>query len=123
VNQFVKLPPFIGFIFIGALTVLVNLVTFQTTLLFGASIFTATFLGNLISTAANYAGLSGVFKSGPKFQTIIKYVVSWISYYFCTVWLVLLFIKFGFTSLESRVATLAILTPINYLVQKFLVFN
>ena len=122
-TKFVKLPSFLGFIFIGVLTVLINLVTFQTALRFGASIFTATFLGNLISTAVNYAGLTKVFRSGIQIQKVIKYAASWISYYFCTIGLVLFFINFGFNNLESRIATLVILTPINYLVQKFLVFN
>jgi putative flippase GtrA len=114
---------FLGFVFIGVATVLVNLFTFQFLMFIGTSVYLATFLGNLVSVVVNYSGLTSVFNSKTKLVSILKYIATWISYYFLTIWLVILLIDLNFTPLESRIMTLIILTPINYLAQKFLVFK
>ena len=113
----------VGFVFIGVLTVLVNLLVFQTSLWAGASIYFATLLGNATSIIVNYFGLADVFKSNAKAKSFAKYIAAWFAYYFATLWLVLLFIDFGLIPFESRVLTLFILTPINYLLQRFVIFR
>lgn len=113
----------IGFVFIGILTVLVNLLVFQTSLWVGASIYVATLLGNATSILVNYFGLADVFKSNAKVLNFAKYISAWIGYYFATIWLVLMFIDLGLIPFESRVLTLFILTPLNYLLQKFVIFR
>lgn len=89
----------------------------------GATVYIATFMGNLVSVVVNYSGLTKVFNSKAKVVSIFKYIATWISYYFLTIWLVILLIDLNFAPLESRIMTLIILTPINYLAQKFLVFK
>ena len=113
----------LGFVFIGVLTVLVNLIVFQISLLVGTSIYIATLLGNATSIFVNYFGLADVFKSSAKVISFAKYISAWMAYYFATIWLVLLFIDFGLIPLESRILTLFILTPINYLLQKYVIFK
>ena len=113
----------IGFVFIGVLTVLVNLIVFQISLWLGTSIYVATLLGNATSIFVNYFGLADVFKSSAKVSSFAKYISAWIGYYFATIWLVLLFIDFGLIPLESRILTLFILTPLNYLLQKHVIFK
>jgi len=113
----------VGFILIGVLTVLVNLIVFQISLWLGASIYIATLLGNATSIIVNYFGLADVFKSSARVFSFTKYILAWVTYYFLTIWLVLLFIDFGLTPLESRILTLFILTPLNYLLQRFVIFK
>ena len=93
----------VGFVFIGVLTVLVNLLVFQTSLWAGESIYFATLLGNATSIIVNYFGLADVFKSNAKAKSFAKYIAAWFAYYFATLWLVLLFIDFGLIPFESRV--------------------
>ena len=119
----IKSNSFLGFVFIGLATVLVNLFTFQFLMFIGATVYIATFMGNLVSVVVNYSGLTKVFNSKAKVVSIFKYVATWISYYFLTIWQVILLIDLDFAPLESRIITLVILTPINYLAQKFLVFK
>lgn len=112
-----------GFVTIGILTVVVNLIVFQISLWLGASIYIATLLGNATSIIVNYFGLADVFKSSAKVISFTKYIIAWFSYYFATIWLVLLFIDLGLAALEARVVTLFILTPLNYLLQKNVIFK
>lgn len=114
---------FAGYIAVGILTVIVNLVVFHLSFLLWANVFVSTFLGNLFSIVVNYSGLSNVFKSDLGLRRAFKYFISWISYYFLTIWLVILFINLNFLPLIARVVTLFVLTPINYFAQKKLVFN
>lgn len=114
---------FAGYVVVGILTVIVNLVVFHLSFLFWSNVFVSTFLGNFFSIVVNYSGLSNVFKSDLGLRRVIKYFISWISYYFLTIWLVIFFINLNFLPLIARVVTLFILTPINYLAQKKLVFN
>lgn len=113
----------VGFVFIGILTVLVNLVVFQTSIWFGLPVYVATLLGNATSIIVNYFGLADVFSSNAKIKSFAKYIAAWFAYYFATLWLVLLFIDFGFIPFESRILTLFILTPLNYLLQRFVIFR
>jgi putative flippase GtrA len=119
----IKSYSFLGFIMIGIVTVLVNLATFQFLMFLGATVYFATFVGNFVSVIVNYSGLTSVFNSSARIKSIFKYSLTWISYYFLTIWLVILFINLNFSALESRVITLILLTPINYIVQKFIVFK
>ena len=113
----------VGFVFIGILTVLVNLIVFQTSIWLGSPVYVATLLGNATSILVNYFGLADVFRSNAKVKSFAKYIASWFLYYFATLWLVLLFIDLGLIPFESRVLTLIILTPLNYLLQKFVIFR
>ncbi len=113
----------VGFVLIGILTVAVNLIVFQISLWLGASIYVATLLGNATSIVVNYFGLADVFKSSAKVFSFTKYILAWVTYYFLTIWLVLFFIDLSLTPLESRVLTLFILTPLNYLLQRFIIFK
>ncbi len=113
----------VGFVLIGILTVAVNLIVFQISLWLGASIYVATLLGNATSIIVNYFGLADVFKSSARVFSFTKYILAWVTYYFLTIWLVLFFIDLSLTPLESRVLTLFILTPLNYLLQRFVIFK
>ena len=115
--------PVTGFIATGVLTVVVNLIVFQASLWVGASIYIATLLGNATSVIVNYFGLSDVFDSNAKVKSFSKYLISWFAYYFLTIWLVLLFVNQDFAPFESRIGALIILTPLNYLLQKYVIFR
>jgi putative flippase GtrA len=122
-NQFKFTTSGIGFIGVGFLTVLVNLICFQFAIYLGFSIYISTLLGNFVSILVNYLGLSSVFSAAKTSSSIFAYLITWFTYYFLTVGIVMLFISINLSPLESRVASLMILTPINYLVQKYLVFR
>jgi putative flippase GtrA len=113
----------LGFGIVGLITVLVNLLVFQASLWVGASIYIATLLGNATSVIVNYFGLSDVFDSNAKVKSFSKYLISWFAYYFLTIWLVLLFVNQDFEPFESRIGALIILTPLNYLLQKYVIFR
>jgi putative flippase GtrA len=115
--------PVTGFITTGVLTVVINLIVFQASLWVGTSIYIATLLGNATSIVVNYFGLSGVFDSEAKFKSFSKYLLVWFAYYFLTIWLVLLFVNQDFAPVESRIGALIILTPLNYLLQKHVIFR
>jgi putative flippase GtrA len=115
--------PVTGFIATGVLTVVINLIVFQASLWVGASIYIATLLGNATSVIVNYFGLSDVFDSNAKVKSFSKYLISWFAYYFLTIWLVLLFVNQDFAPVESRIGALIILTPLNYLLQKHVIFR
>jgi len=115
--------PITGFIATGVLTVVINLIVFQASLWVGASIYIATLLGNATSVIVNYFGLSDVFDSNAKVKSFSKYLISWFAYYFLTIWLVLLFVNQDFAPFESRIGALIILTPLNYLLQKYVIFR
>ncbi len=115
--------PITGFIATGVLTVVINLIVFQASLWVGASIYIATLLGNATSVIVNYFGLSDVFDSNAKVKSFSKYLISWFAYYFLTIWLVLLFVNQDFAPVESRIGALIILTPLNYLLQKHVIFR
>ena len=115
--------PVTGFIATGVLTVVINLIVFQASLWVGASIYIATLLGNATSVIVNYFGLSDVFDSNAKVKSFSKYLISWFAYYFLTIWLVLLFVNQDFAPFESRIGALIILTPLNYLLQKYVIFR
>ncbi len=113
----------LGFVTVGIFTVLINLITFQVLIWLGASVYIATFFGNLVSIIVNYSGLSGVFQSKKRIQSILKYLTTWIAYYFLTIFLVVFLIGISLTPLEARVTTLLVVTPLNYLAQKLIVFR
>jgi hypothetical protein len=118
-----KYQPIFGFLTIGVLTLLMNLLVFQTFLLVGLGIYVSAFLGNLTSIAINYAGLTKVFNKQRKLTSVLRYIGAWIFYYFATIWLIMIFIGNELSPLSARVATLIVLTPINYLVQQNFVFG
>jgi hypothetical protein len=113
----------VGFLFVGILTVLVNLITFQFFLILGFSVYVAAFIGNLTSILANFAGLNSVFETHSRLKAAFRYLISWVAYYFLTIWLITLFINISLEPLSARFVTLLILTPINYIAQKYLVFR
>ncbi len=114
---------FVGFLFVGILTVLTNLITFQALISLSVDIYLATFLGNLVSVVVNFTGLSNNFDAGYKVKVLTKYTLSLFLYYFITIFLLSLFLNFGLSPIESRTLALFILTPLNYLAQKSIVFK
>lgn len=118
-----KIYEFLRFTIVGLITVITNLSIFQIVLHVSENIYYATLLGNASSIAINFAGLSKIFKSKNELLTVVKYLTSWISYYLLTIVLILLFLNLNLIPLAARIITLLVLTPVNYLVQKNLVFR
>lgn len=114
---------FIKFLLVGTITVVVNLIVFNVSIINNFPIYVATLFGNLTSILVNFVGLSEIFDSEKKYLTFIKYLISWISYYFLTIFIVSIFILMSLTALESRVVALFLLTPINFLIQRKLIFS
>ncbi len=114
---------FVGFLLVGILTVLTNLITFLALISLGIDIYFATFFGNLVSVIINFTGLRKNFESGSSVKILTKYTLSLILYYLITISLLSIFLDFDLSPIISRTLALIILTPLNYIAQKSIVFK
>lgn len=113
------------YVLIGAMSVLVNVITFWMVFNYSNDIYFSTLLGNLVSAFANFIGLSRVFvsESDGIFPTLLKYLTSLLLFYWLSVWLTLFFINLGLTEVVARVFAICVLVPPGYLANRYLVFK
>lgn len=119
-TSFAQLPQYLA---IGIVSVAVNLVVFSIANAGTENIYFATFIGNLSSIFVNFTGLNKVFISSALAPTVLKYSISLIVFYFVSVTITILIIKLGAIDLIARAITIAVLFPLVYLVNKYLVFK
>ncbi len=112
-----------GFLVVGLLAAISNLITFRLFIEIGSSIYISTLFGNIVSALVHFRGLAEVFGSSNKINSFTKYITSWVIYYFLTIWFVTFLIFLKFSPFESRAITLTLLTPISYLIQKLFIFR
>ena len=113
------------YILVGAITVMVNVITFWLVFNYSNNIYISTLVGNVVSAFANFKGLSKVFgsKSINFFPTLTKYLISLFAYYWLSVWSTLFFIEFGLIEVVARALAIAMLLPFGYLANRYLVFK
>lgn len=114
---------FLRFVVVGIIALGVNFSVFQLLIILGSGIYIATLAGNLTSILVNFSGLSTVFNSKKYVPNLAKYLAGWISYYFLTVWILNFALNFGLTPIIGRLTALALLTPVSFLFQKYIVFK
>jgi putative flippase GtrA len=121
--KFLQRNDFLGFLFIGFSTVVINLATFWLCIEAGFPIYISVAAGNFLSTVLYFLGLSKVFRREVHLYSIVRFLASVIAYYFASLAVLYGFNLFSENVLISRVATFAVVTPLNYVVQKHFVFK
>ena len=111
------------YLLIGILSVAANLFVFWIASFVTENIYLATLIGNLASIVVNFTGLRQIFNSTSFTPSLIKYSLSLTLFYFLNVFLTIWFIRFGIDDLISRAIAIAVLFPLVYLVNKYLVFK
>ena len=119
-SLFDKFPSFVA---IGGITSLVNILFFWISFRFTSSIPLSTFIGNGMSVIVNIFGLKQIFQS-EKWNALllVKYFFSMFIYYVVAVNLTILGVGLGITELVSRALVMVVLSPITYIVNKYLIF-
>ena len=113
----------IGFFFVGVGTTLTNLLGFYFVNQTNAPLAVSIAAGNALSVLVNYFGLRKLFDGHKDLKSVFRYVASFISYYFLSVLLMRLLSESLVYEIVSRAAVITVLWPINYWVQKNLVFR
>lgn len=119
-NVYSQLPQYLG---VGILSVAVNLIAFWIANLATENIYIATLVGNLTSILVNFTGLHKIFTASSLTNSALKYAGSLTLFYFLSVFITLWIIDLGLADLIARSITIALLFPVVYLVNKYLVFK
>lgn len=113
----------IGFLTIGGITSLLNLVMFALSVKIGLSLYLAVAIGNFIATLVYFFGLSKVFSGRGSVSSIVRFLVTVVSYYFVSIALLDALILLIDNVVWSRTIVIALVAPVNYFAQKFFVFK
>jgi len=119
-SLFAQFPSFIA---IGGITSIVNISFFWISFRITNNIPLSTLVGNGMSVIVNIVGLKRIFQSEnwhPLFLT--KYTVSIFLYYVAAVNLTILGVDLGLTEILARAVVIVILSPITYVVSKYIIF-
>jgi putative flippase GtrA len=119
-NAYSQLPQYLG---VGILSVAVNLIAFWIANLATENIYIATLIGNLTSILVNFTGLHKIFAASSLTNSALKYAASLTLFYFLSVFITLWIIDLGLADLIARSITIALLFPVVYLMNKYLVFK
>lgn len=113
----------IGFLTIGGITSLLNLVMFALSIEIGLSSYLAVGIGNFIATVVYFFSLSKLFSGPGSVRSIVRFLVTVVIYYFVSIAL-LDALNFLVDNLVwSRTIAIALAAPINYFAQKYFVFK
>ena len=119
-SLFDKFPSFVA---IGGITSLVNISFFWISFRYTSSIPLSTFIGNGMAVIVNIFGLKQIFQSERwNSLLLVKYFFSMFIYYVAAVNLTILGVGLGITELVSRALVMVVLSPITYIVNKYLIF-
>lgn len=113
----------IGFLTIGGITSLLNLVMFALSVKIGLSLYLAVAIGNFIATLVYFFGLSKVFSGRGSVSSIVRFLVTVVSYYFVSIALLDALILLIDNVVWGRSIVIALVAPVNYFAQKFFVFK
>jgi putative flippase GtrA len=113
----------IGFLAIGGITSLLNLVIFALSIEIGLSSYLAVAIGNSITTIVYFIGLSKLFSGPGSVRSIARFLLSVVTYFFVSIALLDAINGILDNLVWSRAISIAIAAPINYFAQKYFVFR
>ena len=113
----------IGFLAIGGITSLLNLVIFALSIEIGLSSYLAVAIGNSITTTVYFIGLSKLFSGPGSVCSIARFLLSVVTYFFVSIALLDAINGILNDLVWSRAISIAIAAPINYFAQKYFVFR
>ena len=113
----------IGFLTIGGITSLLNLVMFALSVEMGLSSYLAVGIGNFIATVVYFLSLSKLFSGPGSVRSIVRFVFTVVVYYFVSIALLDALNLLIDNLLWSRTIAIALAAPINYFAQKYFVFK
>jgi putative flippase GtrA len=113
----------IGFLTIGGLTSLLNLVMFALSVKIGLSLYLAVAIGNVSATLVYFLGLSKVFSGPGSVSSLARFLFTVVAYYFVSIKLLNELNLFIDNLILSRTIVIALVAPANYFAQKYFVFR
>ena len=113
----------VGFLTIGGLTSLLNLVMFALSVKIGFSVYLSVAVGNFFATAAYFIGLSKLFSGPGSVRSIVRFLFTVVTYYFASIALLDALNLFIDNLIFSRTVAILAVAPINYFAQKYFVFR
>lgn len=113
----------IGFLIIGGITSLINIVMFALSIEIGLSSHLAVAIGNLIGMVVYFAGLSKLFSGPGSVSSIIRFLFTVAAYYFVSIALLDALNLFIDNLVWSRTIAILLAAPVNYVTQKYFVFR
>ena len=113
----------IGFLIIGGITSLINIVMFAFSIEIGLSLHLAVAIGNLIGMVVYFAGLSKLFSGPGSVSSIIRFLFTVAAYYFVSIALLDALNLFIDNLVWSRTIAILLAAPVNYVTQKYFVFR
>ena len=113
----------IGFLTIGGLTSLLNLVVFTISIEIGLSSYIAVATGNFVATVVYFFSLSKLFSGPGSLGSLARFILTVVVYYFVSVALLDALNLILENLVFSRAIAIAITAPINYFAQKYYVFK
>lgn len=113
----------IGFLSIGGITSLLNLVMFALSVKIGLSLYLAVAIGNFIATLVYFLGLSKLFSGPGSMSSIARFLFTVIAYYFVSITLLDALNLCIDNVILSRTIVIALVAPVNYFAQKYFVFR
>ena len=113
----------IGFLIIGGISSLLNLITFAFSIEIGLSSYLAVAVGNFLATVAYFFSLSELFSGPGSLSSIVRFLFTVVAYYFISIVLLDALNIFLDNLVWSRAIAIALVAPVNYFAQKHFVFK
>ena len=113
----------IGFLIIGGISSLLNLITFAFSIEIGLSSYLAVAVGNLLATVVYFFSLSKLFSGPGSLSSFVRFLFTVVVYYFTSVALLDALNIFLDNLVLSRAIAIALVAPVNYFAQKNFVFK
>ena len=113
----------IGFLTIGGITSILNLVMFSVSIEIGLSSYLAVGIGNFMAIVVYFFGLSKLFSGPGSVRSILRFLFTVVVYYFVSIALLGALNFFIDSLMWSRTIAIALAAPINYFAQKYFVFK
>ena len=113
----------IGFLTIGGITSLLNVVMFAFSIAIGLSPNVAVAIGNSLATVIYFFGLSKLFSGPGSVSSFVRFLFTVVSYYFVSIALLEALNMVIDNLVWSRAIAIALVAPVNYFAQKYVVFR
>ena len=113
----------IGFLTIGGITSLLNVVMFAFSIAIGLSSNVAVAIGNSLATVIYFFSLSKLFSGPGSVSSFVRFLFTVVSYYFVSIALLEVLNMVIDNLVWSRAIAIALVAPVNYFAQKYVVFR
>ena len=113
----------IGFLTIGGITSLLNVVMFAFSIAIGLSPNVAVAIGNSLATVIYFFSLSKLFSGPGSVSSFVRFLFTVVSYYFVSIALLEVLNMVIDNLVWSRAIAIALVAPVNYFAQKYVVFR